>query len=308
MRFLVTGATGFIGSYLIPDLLDRGHSVVATDVLAEPPHFADLEAVDYLQTDLSREVEIYKLMSTVKVDCVIHLAALLAEFCEADPLRGYRVNVMATLALLDACVLYGIRRFIMTSSPSVYGRGLDEPVADDANKVPETVYGQTKLACEHILAWFQRAKGLSVGAVRFPWVYGPGRKTGLTAEYSSKLLDAIGRGEDLVIESPDAVGDWLYVKDAVKAISLLAERDDNPSVAYNIMSGVYSVSDAMSVAQGIYPDTHIEIRKNQAFHYPYASSFDDSRARTEIGWSPEYPIERGIKEHVEADRKSLEVA
>ena len=250
---LVTGATGFIGSYLIPALLERGHSVLATDVVAEAPQLIQDTRIDYLQADLTQEADVRQLFDAGDIDWVIHLAALLAEFCEDDPARGYRVNVMGTLALLDTCVARSVGRFVMTSTSGVFGRGLKEPVADDAQKVPENIYGQTKLACEHILGWFHRQKGLSVGAVRFPWVYGPGRKTGITADFSSKLLDRIARGEDVVIETPKPVGDWLYVKDAARALILLAERQDAPNTTYNIMGSVHSVAEAMEIACELYP-------------------------------------------------------
>ncbi|MCY4333075.1 MAG: NAD(P)-dependent oxidoreductase [Litoreibacter sp.] len=309
MRVLVTGATGFIGSYLIGGLLDRGHHVVATDIVPTPEALKGIDRLTYMRADLTQAEGVEGLLDESRANCVIHLAALLAEFCEAVPARGYRVNVMGTLSLLDACVAGEVDRLVMASTPAVFGRGLDEPVADDANKVPETVYGQTKLACEHILDWYRHKKALRVSAVHFPWVYGPGRVNGLTAEYSSKLLDAIALGREVIVETPDAVGDWLYVKDAVKALVLLAERKgDTPQVTYNTMGEVHSVAGAMAIAQEVYPEARITIRRNKAFHYPYAASFDDSRARAEIGWSPDYPVRRGIKDHVETIRKRREAA
>ena len=211
MSILVTGAAGFIGSYLIPALTAKGYTVIATDIVPEPKWISDSPAVEYLRSDLSREADVYKLMGIARPEKVIHLVSLLAGPCEADPGLGYRVNFMSTLTLLDACVTFGAQRFVMTSSISVFGKGLPEPVQDDAEKLPVMVYGQTKLACEHMMAWYRRVHGLSCGAVRFPWVFGPGRTTGITAEYSSKLLDKIAAGDKLVIDSPEEKGDWLYV-------------------------------------------------------------------------------------------------
>ncbi len=308
MKTLVTGATGFIGSHLVPALLDQGHEVVATDVVKEPHWIASRPDVPYVRVDLGSDVEVRDLMSTVRPDNVVHLAGLLAEACEAEPQLGFRVNVMATLSLLEACVADRITRFVMTSSPAVFGRGLAEPVADEAAKLPETVYGQTKLACEHMLDWYRRTHGLSVGAVRFPWVYGPGRTTGLTAQYSSFLFDAIARGEEAVVANADQSGNWLYVKDAVKSLFLMLETCVHSRVAYNVVGGVHSVGDAMNIARELFPDARIRIRKSARDPYPYPSSFDDSRAREELGWRPEYSIRRGMKEHVETVRRSLEVA
>ncbi len=308
MKTLVTGATGFIGSYLIPDLVDRGHEVVATDVVTEPHWIRSSSSIQYARADLGSDAEVRDLVSIVGPDNVVHLAGLLAEACEAEPRLGFRVNVMATLSLLEACVASGVTRFVMTSSTSVFGRGLAEPVADDAARLPETAYGQTKLACEHMLDWYRRTHGLSVGAVRFPWVYGPGRTTGLTAQYSSFLFDAIARGEEAVVVNADQAGNWLYVRDAVKSLILMLEIGARPRVAYNIMGVDHSVGDAMNIAQELFPDARIRIRKTARASYPYASSFDDTRAREELGWRPEYPIRRGMKEHVETVRRSLEVA
>lgn len=299
MSVLVTGAAGFIGTYLIPPLTNKGYKVFATDIVPEPQWITDMPSVEYLRADLSREADVYKLMGVAKPENVIHLVSLLAGPCEANPSLGYRVNFMSTIALLDACVTFGTKRFVMTSSISVFGKGLPEPVKDDAEKLPATVYGQTKLACEHMMEWYRRVHGLSSGAVRFPWVFGPGRTTGITAEYSSKLLDTIAAGDKLIVNTPEEKGDWLYVKDAVKSLILLLEVKDQPQISYNIMGGLYTVREAMEIAQKIFPDAHIEILDGEETSSPYPTSFDDSKAREDIGWRPDYTLEQAMKEHVE---------
>lgn len=305
MSVLVTGAGGFIGSYLIPALLEKGHEVVATDITKEPERIVALKSVRYYCADLSREADVYKLMGDVRPEKVIHLASLLAAPCENDPGLGYRVNFNSTLALLDACRVFGATRFVMTSSISVFGKNLPEPVVDDEIKQPLTIYGQTKLACEHLMEWYRRVHGFSSGAVRFPWVFGPGRTTGITAEYSSKLLDTIASGEKLVITCPEEKGDWLYIKDAVKALLILLEKEEQPQIAYNIMSGLYTVREAMSIAQSLFSDAQIEIGEGKEVTSPYPTSYDDSKARQEIGWRPDYSIEDAMKEHVEIIRGKI---
>ncbi|MFV0439492.1 MAG: NAD-dependent epimerase/dehydratase family protein [Desulfopila sp.] len=304
MLVLVTGAAGFIGSYLIPALTGQGNRVYATDLVAEPAWLEKMPQVTYFRGDLSREEDVYKMMGLAKPDKVVHLVSLLAGPCEADPRLGYRVNFNSTLALLDACVTYGVKRFVMTSSISVFGKGLAEPVPDDAPKQPATVYGQTKLACEHLMEWYRRVHGLGCAAVRFPWVFGPGRTTGITAEYSSKLLDMIGRGEKLIIDNPEEKGDWLYVKDAVKSLLLLLEIEDQPQIAYNIMGEVYTVREAMEIARKIFPEAEIELVDRHGTLSPYPAAYDDSRARAEIGWEPDYSLATAMTEHVEFVRNN----
>lgn len=303
MTILVTGATGFIGSYLIPVLLENGYEVAATDRMPAPDWIKTLPSVRYVQADMGREAEVQKLMGVVRPEKVMHLASVLAGPCEADPLFGYRVNFISTAAILEAGFAYGLKRFVMTSAGSVFGQGLSEPVRNDAERLPRTIYGQTKLACEHLLEWYRRVRGMSCGAARFPWVYGPGRSTGITAEYSSLLLDRIARNEPLLIKNPEERGDWLYVKDAVKALMLLIERDEQPEISYNIMGGVYSIREAMNVAKEHFPDSRITFEETAQTTQPYASSYDDTKAREDIGWMPDYTLADGIKEHIRLVRE-----
>jgi UDP-glucose 4-epimerase len=298
MKVLVTGAAGFIGRNLIEALARRGDTVIATD-LRPPKDTAETAGIAWLALDVSRAEEIYRTLLNVRPDAVIHLASWLAGPCEADPLRGWQINFGSTQFLLDAGVAAGLKKFVLTSSISVFGRGVPEPVRDDAIKEPATIYGQTKLACEHLLRWYRDKHGVGVGAVRFPWVYGPGRENGITATYSSRLLDAIARREPLEIAFGDEKGDWLYVRDAVKALLLLLDHQDAPQVAYNIMGSLHTVREAMAVARRIEPEARITLRDaDRPSDNPYPLSYDDSSARRDLGWSPDYSLEAGIREHI----------
>lgn len=300
MKILVTGAAGFIGSYLVPDLVQKGHKVIATDIAPFPNVLEPVtDDIEYIRADMSREADIYRLMVKARPEAVIHLLSLLAGPCEENPMFGFQVNFQSTMTLLDAGVNLGLEKFIMTSSISVFGRGLPEPVKDDAEKYPATIYGQTKLACEHLLDWHRRKSGLKTGAVRFPWVFGPGRETGITALYSSKLLDAVAKGEPLTIDNPDESGDWLYVKDAVKSLNLLLEAEEQPQIAYNIMGGLYSIRSVMDLVKKIRPEAKIEYIEGKQAQSPYPSAYDDSNAKKDLGWKADYSIEDAVKEHIE---------
>lgn len=298
MKALVTGAGGFIGRYLVPALVDKGYSVVATDLVV-PKDVHSSEQLVWKPLDVSRSDSVYKMMLTERPDAVIHLVSWLAGPCEADPLRAWEINFLSAQYLLDAGIAAGLKRFVFSSSISVFGKGLPEPVQDDAVKEPGTMYGQTKLACEHMLRWYKNKHGVEVGAVRFPWVYGPGRENGITAMYSSKLLDALARHEPLHITSPEEKGDWLYVKDAVSALILVLESKTIPQVGYNIMSGLYSIREAMAVAKKVCPEAVISFANDaRPSDNPYPLSYDDSRARRDLGWNPAYTLEAGFREHI----------
>ena len=300
MRALVTGGAGFIGSYLIPELLHRGFDVTAFDLAREPLALIPiLDKITYIQGDLSSGPDLYRVMMTEKITDVFHLGSILAGPCEENPRMGFQVNMESTLHLLDASVAMKVNRFIMLSSISVFGRDVNEPVTDDAVKNPETIYGQTKLASEHLLKWFYRKHGLDARALRFTWVFGPGRTRGITALWSSAILDAVARGESLVVSNPDETGDWLYIKDAVKAIMTLYNAETPTQRIYNIAGGAYSIRDVVNVAQAFKPDAKITLVEDGGRQSPYPAAYDDSAARREIGWKPSYNIEAAVKEHIE---------
>lgn len=300
MKALVTGAAGFIGSYLIPALLKKKVEVVGFDLAPEPDWLKGRkDGVAYVRGDLGSAVDVYRAMASHGVTDVFHLGALLAGPCEADPLKGYRVNFGSTQVLLDASSAMRVRRFFMLSSIAVFGRDAPEPVKDDAVKNPETVYGQTKLASEHLLRWYAEKRGLDARALRFTWVFGPGRVTGITALYSSRILDAFSRNESLTIPNPDEKGDWLYVKDAVKAILALWEADSAPRRVYNIAGGVHSIREVVEIARRIRPQAPVSLAENGLSQSPYPVAYDDAPARADFGWAPDYDITRAVREHIE---------
>jgi UDP-glucose 4-epimerase len=301
MKALVTGGAGFIGSYLVPALIKKGFEVIVFDHAPDPILLSDVQdKITYFRGDLASETDLYRAMTRHKITDVFHLGAVLAEACEENPLNGFKINFQSTLVLLDASVSLNVRRFVMISSISVFGKDVPEPVPDDAPKNPATVYGQTKLACEHALHWYARNCGLDTRALRFTWVFGPGRTTGITALYSSLLLDAIARGEPLAVTNPDETGDWLYVKDAVKALLALWEAKDPLQRMYNIAGGVHSIRDVIELAKKYKPDSHVTYQNGGTTSSPYPSSYDDRVAKKEIGWRPDYTIDEAVQEHISA--------
>jgi nucleoside-diphosphate-sugar epimerase len=299
MKVLVTGGAGFIGSYLVPALLDAGMEVVVFDLAPEPKALAPVrERITYVRGDLGSTADLYRVMLTHRPEGVFHLGAILAGPCEENSVQGFKVNFLSTQTLLDAALAVRVKKFFMVSSISVFGRDVSEPVGDQAVKNPETIYGQTKLASEHLLLWYARKHGLDTRALRFTWVFGPGRTTGITALYSSLVLDAIARGEVLTIPNPDERGDWLYIRDAVKAILTLWNARELKQRIYNVAGGVHSIREAVEIARKVRPDAQVNLQEGGKSLSPYPAAYDDTVARREIGWAPDYGLEKAVREHI----------
>ena len=300
MKALVTGAAGFIGSNLIPTLLEKGFEIVAFDMAREAPALDSVsDRVTYIQGDLGSAADLYRIMAAEKITDVFHLGALLARPCEDNPLNGFKVNFESTHVLLDAAAALNINRFVMLSSIAVFGKDAPEPVLDDAVKNPETIYGQTKLACEHLLLWYGRRRGVDGRALRLTWVYGPGRTTGITALYSSLILDAFALDKPMHIPNPDERGDWLYIKDAVAAIWALWKAPSISQRIYNIAGGVHAIRDVVEIARKIHPAAPVTLADGGKSLSPYPVAYDDGPARRDLGWAPAYTIESAVREHIQ---------
>jgi UDP-glucose 4-epimerase len=300
VRVLVTGGAGFIGSYLVPRLTESGVEVVVFDLAPAPgAPAAMVDRVTYVRGDLASPADLYRAMLAYRPDGVIHLGAILAGPCEDNPMMGFQVNFLSTQALLDAALALRVQRFLMISSISVFGRDVAEPVPDRAVKNPETIYGQTKLASEHLMLWYARKHGLDTRGLRFTWVFGPGRTRGITAAYSSLILDAIARGESVTIPNPDERGDWLYVRDAVKAIMALWNAPEPKQRIYNIAGGVHSIREVVEIARKVRPAARIHLQEGGPNLSPFTAAYDDAAARREIGWKPDYSIEAAVREHID---------
>ena len=306
MSILITGGTGFIGSYLIKELLKEGKEVAVLDYMPDTSLLKDVGGkYKLLRGDISSLRDVMCVFLENKVTDVFHLASVLAEVCEENPFKGFDINLKGTLNLLEASRLFGVKKFVFISSISVFGRDVKEPVEDDAPKNPLTFYGVTKLATEHICLWYNRKYGLDVRGLRFTWVFGPGRKRGITRLFSSEILDRIAKKGFVEIENPDEKGDWLYVKDAVKAL-LLAWKAENPKKRiYNVAGGAHSIREVVEIAKKFVPDVVVRYKEDGKILSPYPSSYDDTWARKELGWSPSYSIEEAVREHLESLKNLL---
>jgi nucleoside-diphosphate-sugar epimerase len=129
-------------------------------------------------------------------------------------------------------------------------------------------------------------------------VFGPGRSSGITAAYSSLLLDAAARNQEIDVPNPEETGDWLYVKDAVKALLLLLDAPAAPQRIYNIAGGVHSIRDVLSIVKKLKPAARIVMQPGGQVLSPYPAAYDDAPARRERGWRPDYTIEAAVAEHL----------
>jgi len=254
-NILVTGGAGFIGSCLTSRLIDEGYNVVVIDNLSTGFESNIPQQAEFLKLDISKEDFINKL-PRIRFDYIFHLAAQSSgEISFEDPAYDVKTNVMGTLLLLNWAMERRVKRFIYTSSMSIYGDDQDLPVKETALPRPLSFYGVGKLASEKYIDIFIK-KGLPVTILRLFNVYGPGQnmenlKQGMVSIY----MAYIAKDEPILVKgSRDRFRDFIYIDDVVDAFVRAAFSEKAANKTFNVGTGkqifVWQLLDEITKAFG----------------------------------------------------------
>jgi UDP-glucose 4-epimerase len=244
-RVLVIGGAGLIGSHVVEALLE---APVAEVVVYDDFSRGSRENLEPALRDRRCRIfepgaDILQLESLdaamAGCDLVVHLAALWLLQCEADPRAAFEVNMRGTFNVLEACVRNRVQRLVYSSSASVYGDALEEPMTEDHPYNNETFYGATKIAGEHMFKAFHARYGLPGVCLRYMNVYGPRQDTlGAYVAVTMRMLDCLERGESPVVFGDGTQSyDFIHVRDVARA-NVCALASDVPWGCYNVGRGV----------------------------------------------------------------------
>ena len=311
MRVLVTGGAGYIGSVVTEELVGDGHEVVVYDSLYKGHRGAVVEGARLVEADLLDGATLRRTFEEHGTEAVIHMAAdsLVGESV-TNPSKYYRNNVTAGLALLDAMRDTGVRRLVFSSSAATYGEPEKQPIEETDPTDPTNPYGETKLAFEHALRWYDQAHGVHYASLRYFNAAGATSRCGEVHDPETHLIPivlqaAAGRrthveiyGEDYPTRDGTCVRDYIHVVDLARAhilaLGILGER----SAVYNLGCGGdgYTVREVIDVARSV---TGRDIEARVAARRPgdpavlVASS---AKIKRELGWSPRFQDLRLIVE------------
>ncbi len=295
MRYVVTGAAGFIGSHLAEALLATGHEVVGIDSFTDyydPARKRESAAAfDVVEADLA-SADLAPLLEGA--DGIFHLAGQPGVRTSFGPDFELYVsrNVVASGRLFEAAAAHETR-VVFASSSSIYGDAEGFPTSEDARPQPISPYGVTKLACEHLAYALARTQGLDAVGLRYFTVYGPRQRPDMAF---TRLLEALAAGTAFpVYGDGTASRSFTYVGDAVEA-TIAAMGWGGTGELYNVGGGEEaSLSEAIAVAE------RIAGRTLQAKHLPAAAGdvrrtrADVSKAGNYLGWRPSTPLEGGLE-------------
>ncbi len=289
MRYLVTGAAGFIGSHLAEALRDNGHDVVGLDLFTD---YYDVE----LKAENARGQEIVRIdlardpIDLDGIDGVFHLAGQPGVRSFGDVFETYLDrNVLASQRLFEAAARDGVR-VVFASSSSVYGEAEAYPTAETVPPRPVSPYGITKLACEHLARATARSFGLDVVVVRYFNAYGPRQRPDMAFTRIAMCL-AEGRPFDLFGDGHQSRS-FTYVGDVVRGTIAAMERG---SGTYNVGGGEEATMlEAIEIFERL-AGRPLEIRSHPAVPGDQRrTKADTSLIRSELGWQPTTTLRAGL--------------
>ena len=240
---LVTGGAGFIGSHLVPQLLEKGHKVTVLDNLSTGK-LENLEGVldhpkfmfqrrDILDKTIPKEV-------FDGFDSIIHLAALIdISASVADPRQNHEVNVDGTFNMLHEAIKHNVKKFVFASSTAVYGDAKTLPLQENIALRPISPYAASKVAGEAYCSAFASCFGLETIALRFFNIYGKRSENSPYSGVITKFLQKIIKGRVLTIDGDGKqTRDFIHVSDIVKAVILALEHEGLKGEVFNVCTGV----------------------------------------------------------------------
>lgn len=315
---LITGAVGEIGQALVNHLATKSESKLLTlDLHPAPRSF--LRSITHVQGDILDNELLSRLVSEYEIDVIYHLAALLSTRAEFTPNLAHRVNVSGTMRLLQVAAEQSERsgrptRFIFPSSIAAYGmpsleiKDRDSLVKEWEWNRPSTMYGCNKLYCElmgrYYSNYYQQLADKTPTRVDFRSIRFPGLisaftlPSGGTSDYAPEMIHAAARGESYeCFVREDTKIPFMAMPDAVSGLIGLSEAspDAIERRVYNITSFSLTADEIRNLVVKAFPRAQITFKpdlKRQNIVDSWPAGLDDSAAREEWGWHPEYDVKK----------------
>jgi UDP-glucose 4-epimerase len=303
-RVLVIGGGGFIGSHVVEELLKTS---VAEVVVYDNFCRGSLENLEDAVKD--NRVKVFALGGDILhvdildqavkgMDAVVHLAALWLLHCHEFPESAFEVNIRGTFNVLEACRRHGVKRLVYSSSASVYGDAIEEPMTEDHPYNNWTFYGATKIAGEHMMKAYRKRYGLQGVGLRYMNVYGPRQDyRGAYIAVMMKILDCVDSNQRPKVFGDGSQGyDFVHVSDVARA-NVCALASDCPFGFFNIGRGIKT--SIKELAQLL---LRLTGREDLGIQYePAGQTFVTNRvgsteaAREQLGFSWTVDLEEGMR-------------
>src|SRR5947207_379932 len=303
MRILVTGGAGYIGSVVTEELINAGHEPIVYDNLVYGHRDAVNPAAIFVKGDLLDGETLRRVFTEHSIEAVMHMAAYaFVGESVTEPAKYYQNNFVAGLSLLNAMRDCEIKRLVFSSTCATYGQPQTMPIDEEAANNPTNPYGETKLAFERALHWYENAYELRYASLRYFNAAGASKQFGEHHGPETHLIPLVLQaakgtradvqifGDDYPTRDGTCVRDYIHVIDLARAHILALNILDERSAIYNLGCGGdgYTVNEVIDAAREV-TGREIATRKvKRRAGGPAVLIASSVNIKPELGWSPKY--------------------
>jgi nucleoside-diphosphate-sugar epimerase len=315
MAYLVTGGMGYIGSYVIRDLIQAKKEVVSLDIAGINQHFRDtigennLDKVRIIQGDVGNTNLVFETVKKEKIDTIIHTAAVMSATSainsESQPFYAIQTNCVGTNNLFEAARLFGLKKVVWTGTGQVFGQVgnyYKEPMGnDDALFMPENMYTASKLLCEVMTRVYANKFGLDVVGLRMGLALCTGKMHGKGNSFTQFIKDAATNVPTTMaavdIEQPRAMS---FIDNVSDLILKVCEAPATKTKNFNAVEFPVSCRQLVEAMRRANPKAVITLKDKSAISeqtWPGTPEprLDTSAIYQELKWKPKYSLDEALK-------------
>lgn len=312
-KIFITGGSGFIGSNLARILVNKNHEVHIYDAFVQytipvnqitRTYYDDrlsdiIKKVNIIRGDVRDTEYLRKTLFDIKPDYIVHLANMpIADLSNQNTEEAISSIFNSTINLLNITLdLNSVNRFVYASSSMIYGNFEYSPCDENHKREPIDIYGGAKLASENMIQTYNRRFGLEYAIIRPSAVYGP---TDVNRRVSQIFLENAIRGIPITLHNGGKSKlDFTYVEDTAKGFYLSIIEEKAKNNIFNITAGEgKSLLDFSNILKKYFPNLTIEL-KDVETHRPERGSLDITKAKSLLGYNPNFNLEDGLKKYID---------
>ncbi len=302
MNILITGGAGYIGSVVTEECVAAGHNTFVIDNLVSGHKWMVHPNSEFYEADIRNTPVVNQILQKNRIEAVIHMAAFsVVGDSMSGPYGYYDNNVSGGLLLLDAMRESGVKKIIFSSTAAVYGEPEEQPIEESVELRPTNAYGETKLAFEKALKWFDYAHGIKYTILRYFNAAGASQRCGELHKPETHLIPLVlevarGRipvlqiyGNDYPTKDGTCIRDYVHVRDLARAHILGLESLEKGSDVYNLGSGRgFTVREVIDAARKVTDRLIPVIYSDRRDGDPPILVASPAKIIQKLGWTPDY--------------------
>jgi nucleoside-diphosphate-sugar epimerase len=309
---LVTGGTGFLGSYFTRNAVQKGEPVIVLDRYVDRGRIADvLDRVTLIEGDVTDFDLVARTIANFGIDRIAHYAFILGSPKPGMMVPYVQVQCLGTTNVYEAARAGGIKRVLFCSSVAAYGKQQASLLTEELLPNPSDPYGIAKFWCEAMGRHYEEQLGLEVVSLRFGSTYGLGRawrgsyRSGYLdapqeVHYMARVEDAV-RGKPITLPSDTAMADWTYAADSAQAAWLALTDQRLPCRLYNVAAQRAPVGEFTQALRKLLPSAKITTSEAEMPGHAHPP-MSNARLVNDLGFAPAYSLEDGVGDYIERVR------